>query len=138
MNKQTSNRSNVKSPSKIAISSIILTRAEGLTAFCGTPHMVSSMADAQAVLMGMSRECAPVANDKVDFIVTYEDGHTYEGTYNLGKFDYGDLAGHMRSNLNARAQIGLDVPTLTFMRSIDRDGSQRRAALEFLATRKLA
>jgi hypothetical protein len=137
MNKQTSNHSNTK-PAKIAISSIILTRAEGLTAFCGTPHMVSSMADAQAVLMGMSRECAPVANDKVDFIVTYEDGHTYEGTYNLGKFDYGDLAGHMRSNLNARAQIGLDVPTLTFMRSIDRDGSQRRAALEFLATRKLA
>lgn len=72
------------------------------------------------------------------FIVTYEDGHVYEGTYSLGKFDYGDLAGHMRSNLNARAQIGLDVPTLTFIRSIDRDGSQRRAALEFLATRKLA
>ena len=137
MNKQTSNHSNTK-PAKIAISSIVLTRAEGRIKFCGIPHMVSSMADAQSVLMGMSRECVPVANDKVDFIVTYEDGHTYEGTYSLGKFDYGDLAGHMCSNLNARAQIGLDVPTLTFMRSIDRDGSQRRAALEFLATRKLA
>lgn len=141
MNKQTSNpsnRSNRTAATKIAISSIILTRAEGLTAFCGIPHMVSSMADAQGVLMGMSRECAPVASDKVDFTVTYEDGHEYTGTYSLGKFDYGDLAGHMRSNLNTRAQIGLDVPTLTFMRSIDRDGSQRRAALEFLATRKLA
>ena len=100
--------------------------------------MVSSMSDAQIVLMGMSRECAPVASDKVDFTVTYEDGHVYEGTYSLGKFDYGDLTGHMRANLNTRAQIGLDVPTLTFMRSIDRGGSQRRAALEFLAARNLA
>jgi hypothetical protein len=132
------NKKSRSAATKIAISSIVLTRAEGLTCFCGVPHMVSSMSDAQAVLMGMSRECAPVASDKVDFIVTYEDGHTYEGAYNLGKFDYGDLAGHMRSNLNTRAQIGLDVPTLTFMRSIDRDGSQRRAALDFLATRKLA
>jgi len=132
------NKNNRSAATKIAISSIILTRAEGLTAFCGIPHVVSSMADAQIVLMGMSRECVPVANDKVDFTVTYEDGHVYEGTYNLGKFDYGDLAGHMRSNLNTRAQIGLDVPTLTFMRSIDRDGSQRRAALDFLATRKFA
>ena len=123
---------------KIAISSIILTRAEGPTAFCGIPHMVSRMSDAQIVLMGMSRECAPVASDKVDFTVTYEDGHVYEGTYSLGKFDYGDLTGHMRANLNTRAQIGLDVPTLTFMRSIDRGGSQRRAALEFLAARNLA
>jgi hypothetical protein len=140
MNKQTGNRSNVNPVAnrKITISSIILTRAEGLTAFCGIPHMVSSMSDAQAVLMGMSRECAPVASDKVDFTVTYDDGHEYTGTYNLGKFDYGDLAGHMRTNLNTRAQIGLDVATLNFMRSIDRDGSQRRAALDFLATRKLA
>ena len=141
MNKQTSNRSNRSNraavAAKIAISSIILTRAEGLTAFCGIPHMVSSMTDAQSVLMGMSRECAPVASDKVDFTVTYDDGHEYAGTYSLAKYDAGDLAERMLANLRTSAQIGLNAAALTFVQSIDRDGSHRRAALEFLATREV-
>jgi hypothetical protein len=133
MNTQTSNTKSAK----IAISSIVLTRAEGRIKFCGIPHMVSSMADAQIVLMGMSREDEPRFNDKVDFTVTYDDGHEYTGTYNLAKFDAGDLAEHMLANLRCAAQIGLNAAALAFVQSIDRDGSRRRAALEFLATREI-
>lgn len=97
-----------------------------------TLTVAGSMSDAQAVLMGMSSECAPVASDKVDFTVTYGDGHEYTGTYSLA-----DLAEHMLANLRTSAQIGLDAAALAFVQSIDRDGSRRRAALEFLATREV-
>jgi len=80
--------------------SITLTRAEGPAAECDRPQTVSSWSDANLVLWHWS-ETAPSdcqTYDKCDFIITYEDGETYEGRYDLKHHicGYPDLGKHVR------------------------------------------
>ena len=64
--------------------SITITRAEGSADECGKPETVASFADADAVLMRWS-ETAPATGgyDKCDFSITWPDGGTYRGRYDL-------------------------------------------------------
>ena len=79
---------------KIPAVSILLNRAEGLTAECGAfrldtaPHGASAWERAEALLFAW--KCANIARgmkhaDKVDFAITYDDGTIYEGMLTLGE-----------------------------------------------------
>lgn len=64
--------------------SITLTRAEGLSSECGQPQTVHSFAAADALLRVWS-ESAPKSGgyDKCDFAITWANGDTYGGRYDL-------------------------------------------------------
>lgn len=83
---------------KIPIKSIWLNRAEGPNWDLGE-RTVSSFEDANRVLRKWA-ETAPKGGgyDKVDFKVTWEDGETYEGRYDLVREDTSkaSLEKHMR------------------------------------------
>jgi len=85
----------------IRAKSIVLTRAEGPAAECDKPLKVSSWTDADRVLRQWS-ETAPKdcrTYDKCDFVITYEDGETYEGRYDLKHWtcEYPNLGKHVRN-----------------------------------------
>lgn len=84
----------------IRVKSITLTRGEGPAAECDRPQTVSSWTSANRVLRQWS-ETAPKdcqTYDKCDFTITFEDGETYEGRYDLKHWacGYPDLAKHVR------------------------------------------
>lgn len=88
---------------KVAATSILLNRAEGLFAECGpvtleTWHEVSPWVRANAMLLAWSHT-APKGGgyNKVDFTITYADGSTYGGCYDLHHASHGaaDLAAHV-------------------------------------------
>ena len=64
--------------------SITIERAEGLSSECGQPVTVGSFAEADAVLHAWS-ETAPSRGgyDKCDFSISWADGGTYSGRYDL-------------------------------------------------------
>lgn len=64
--------------------SITLTRAEGPSSECGQPVTVASFEAADKVLRAWS-ETAPAKGgyDKCDFLITWADGGTYDGRYDL-------------------------------------------------------
>jgi hypothetical protein len=74
----------------IPVIKIVVTRGEGFTRECGTPHEVSSFADADRVLSTMARTAPEHGGyHKVDFVVTFADGETYRGRYDLKREDIG-------------------------------------------------
>jgi hypothetical protein len=77
---------------------ITLTRAEGLVSECGRPVTVASFAQAYELLRDWS-ETAPKTGgyDKCDFLITWPDGDTYAGRYDLQHHtvDRPSLADHM-------------------------------------------
>lgn len=83
----------------IKVKSIRLVRAEGPAEECDKPQTVSSWLEANRVLRQWS-ETAPREGgyDKCDFTITYEDGETYEGRYDLKHWscEPPDLAEHVR------------------------------------------
>ena len=85
---------------KIQVKEITITRAEGPSAECGNKHVVTSFADSERILSAMSRT-APQGGgyDKTDFTVTFEDGESYTGRYDL-KYERDEtIAEHMTSFL---------------------------------------
>jgi hypothetical protein len=83
---------------KVSVKSIWLRRAEGPTKLLGQ-RTVATFEAADAVLRDWAGT-APEGGgyDKVDFKVTWEDGETYEGRYDLVRDDTSkaSLATHMR------------------------------------------
>lgn len=93
---------------KIAASSILLNRAEGPTAECGevlltATRSVSAWDRASAMLRAWSHTAPKKGGgyDKCDFTVTFADGETYKGRYDLHhmEVEMPDLAKHLRGEL---------------------------------------
>lgn len=69
---------------KIQVKNIVVTRAEGPSALCGVPTTAKSFEEVNAILFDWSDSVAARGGyDKCDFVVTFEDGKTYSGTYDL-------------------------------------------------------
>lgn len=88
---------------KIRVKSITVTRAEGLIEEVGKPQTVSEdniWEKANKVLLDWSRTAPKDCHtyDKCDFIITYEDGETYKGRYDLKHLicEYPDLGQHVK------------------------------------------
>lgn len=102
---QTIQRGNkMSTATKVTVKEIKITRVEGYQEECNQPIMSSNWDEANAVLRAMAIT-APKDNtyNKVDFVVTYTDGETYEGRYYLQYTDTGivspfmaDLAKHVQ------------------------------------------
>ena len=98
-NKLVSNQGEI-TMKKIQVKEIVIIRAEGLSAECGKKHTVTSFEDSERILSYMSRT-APQGGgyDKCDFTVTFEDGESYTGRYDLKYTRDETIAEHMRSFL---------------------------------------
>lgn len=85
---------------KKEVQSITLTRAEGPSAECDKPQAVTGWQEADMVLKRWA-ETAPKdcqTYDKCDFTITYSDGETYTGRYDLKNWlcEFPDLGKHVR------------------------------------------
>lgn len=91
---------------KIHVKSITITRAEGTIEEVDRPKTISSFEEADRVLREWS-ETAPkeLGYDKCDFTITYEDGETYKGRYDLKHWatEYPNLGKHVREFLTFHA-----------------------------------
>jgi hypothetical protein len=79
---------------------ITITRAEGPTCECDRPETADTWAGANAILFRWSRTAPETGGyDKCDFKIVFEDGHEYDGRYDLMHFrrEHPDLARHVRS-----------------------------------------
>jgi len=77
---------------------ITLTRGEGPSNECGKPQTVDSFDAADAVLQNWSRNAPEHGGyDKCDFLITWPDGDTYSGRYDLKHYrtERPSLARHM-------------------------------------------
>lgn len=88
----------------IGIKTIELNRAEGLIFECGNPIVADSWDAADEALAKMSHS-APRngASNKIDFVLTFEDGETYSGTYYLQTMSYAgypNIKGHVQRFVN--------------------------------------
>ena len=85
---------------KIQVKEIVITRGEGLISECGKKFIAKSYAEAEAILSQMSKTAPKTGGyDKTDFIVTFADGETYSGCYDLRYERKESLGEHMRSFL---------------------------------------
>lgn len=92
----------------IALAKIELTRAEGPIENCGKAMPVDSWAAADGQLTRWAHTAPEPGQgyDKVDFKVTWADGETYEGRYDMNRLGEDsetnghDLARHIRRFLN--------------------------------------
>lgn len=92
--------------SKIKMVKITLERAEGPADLTGKPVTFNTWKEANWWLQKQAVFCTDLGSDKTDFVVTYEDGQTYKGTYGLEKEDMfrsNMLEKHMKSFLEAVA-----------------------------------
>jgi hypothetical protein len=91
---------------KIAVKSITINRAEGPSSLCRkTTH--KDWVAAEKKIIDIRSTVKHNGYDKCDFIVTFEDGETYEGRYDamsLASSNYG-LAAHVNSWLSFNAGI---------------------------------
>lgn len=90
----------------IKVKSIWLNRAEGPSKECFA-RTVKSFGEAATMLRDWSRSTQG-GYDKVDFKVTWVDGETYSGRYDMKQDDSGDLIGHIVDTLLFYA--GLQCP----------------------------
>lgn len=69
------------------------------------PPSFGTLEKANSLLRRMSYEASDLGYDKTGFRITWEDGHTYEGRYDLHRYDqkqenpngFCDLADHVRA-----------------------------------------
>ena len=80
---------------KVAVKEIVLDRAEGPSDLC-FKVTVKTWHDAMWTLMKWSKTAPDEGHgyDKVDFIVTWEDGEVYEGRYDMNKEGEDGHKGH--------------------------------------------
>jgi len=93
-----------ETPALIKAVKFELNRAEGPSALCGPAQPVTTWKDADNILRQWSRTAPDKGQgyDKCDFTITWADGETYTGRYDLKRHDGGftDLLGyHVRSFL---------------------------------------
>ena len=85
---------------KIRVQSITLTRAEGPAEECDKPQTVTDWPEADKVLLQWAKTAPQDCKtyDKCDFTVTYKDGETYKGRYDLKhrRCEFPDLGKHVR------------------------------------------
>lgn len=129
---------------KASVTGIVLERAEGPTALCGKPRRVASFTEADAILREWAKT-APQGGgyDKTDFVVTFANGETYTGRYDLVRDDETRsrlLQNHMTESLSFYA--GLRRPAhmtearyQAFLAQADDD---KAAAMAFLNTCEIA
>jgi hypothetical protein len=91
----------------IRATQIALVRAEGRTWECVTEVVRTApvFLNANLTLVRWSRS-APEAGSgyhKCDFVVTFEDGHTYEGRFDLERGEWPNLERHMLRHCEASA-----------------------------------
>jgi hypothetical protein len=94
-----------KKSSKIQAVKFELARAEGPSKECGPAQPVSTWAAADAILRQWARTAPDEGHgyDKCGFTVTWSDGETYTGRYDLKRHDMGFtnlLAYHIKGFLN--------------------------------------
>lgn len=95
---------------RVKVQEITIERAEGLIEECKAVT-VKDYNEANAVLMSMSATApANGGYDKCDFWITFENGRTYEGRYDLKhhSVEIPDLAAHVRDFV--RYSSGIDCP----------------------------
>jgi hypothetical protein len=83
----------------IRVARIAITRAEGLPHECSVTHICGTWDDADAVLKRMAWTAPEHGGyHKTDFRITWEDGETYTGRYDLKRHDVSlaYLARHVR------------------------------------------
>ena len=86
--------------SKIAIKTIVVTRAEGPFDACGRPAECSTFEQANRILKTWSATApANGGYDKCDFAIEFQDGFLYEGRYDLyhSSVKAADVGEHVRS-----------------------------------------
>ena len=83
---------------RIRVAAITITRAEGRTEECGKPITVSTWREANDVL-SLWGITAPTEGgyDKCDFKVTWANGETHVGRYDLTGDETPNLAAHVRN-----------------------------------------
>lgn len=93
-------------PTKIKVQEIRLVRAEGPADECGLPHVCNTWNSANEILCGWARTVAG-GYDKCNFKVTFADGETYSGRYDLeaDETETADVAGHIYRHLAWYANI---------------------------------
>jgi hypothetical protein len=98
---------------KSKVVSVVLHRGEGPTRGAypaGTTAKVPSIDQADQVLRRWSHTAPPVTGgyNKCDFTITWDDGETYSGRYDLQSVDSGariDIAKHVRDYLSLLAGV---------------------------------
>ena len=100
-------------PARIRAIKFELNRAEGPSAECGPAEPVTTWMDADNILRKWSLTAPEFGGyDKCDFTITYADGETYTGRYDLKRHDIGFpelLARHIRGFVEFCA--GLHCPS---------------------------
>lgn len=129
----------------VPVKEIVIIRAEGPTALCGKPQRAGSWIEANTILRQNART-APKggAYDKHDFTVTFDDGETYQGRYDLHFEGPYDLAGHVRDMIGYLAGTWTgyregfdndrqrDEVMSRYRRQIEAEGERTRAARAWL------
>lgn len=123
---------------KIQIRKITVQCAEGPSYLC-RPKTASNFEEANHLLHAISHDGPDLGYYKTDFTIEFEDGNTYEGRYDVYRWDNPDrelidLQGHVRRFV--RFYGGLSKPAhLTekqYETVIGRSGDQRAKYREFL------
>lgn len=127
-----------KTPSKIQAVKFELYRAEGPSAQCGPAQPVTTWTDADDILRNWARTAPDEGQgyDKCDFTVTWSDGETYTGRYDLRRHDMGFsnlLARHIRQYIEFLA--GTHRPEWMTAEQYEQalQGTDRQACADFLA-----
>jgi hypothetical protein len=98
----------------VKVAKIVVTRAEGRHEECGIPHECKTFAEANTVLRKMARTAPDGGGyDKTDFVVTYEDGETYEGRFDLTFTGNELLENHMRGHVEFSAGVKMPYHFVT-------------------------
>ena len=86
---------------KIGIEYILINRAEGLTREIGIEQKAKTMAQANDILRQMAKTAPETGYHKTDFLITWDDGLDYKGTYALkhNSIEAPDLKQHILGNL---------------------------------------
>jgi hypothetical protein len=126
----------------IRVARIAITRAEGLPHECSVTHICGTWDDADAVLKRMAATAPDSGGyDKTDFRITWEDGETYLGRYDLTRQDAtkASLAGHVRNFClfysGRRRAEHVDEPR--YRAIVDRDPELRDAIARLLDTHQI-
>jgi len=120
------------SDGRIPVERIEITRAEGLVALCGKTETAASFEEANRILVRWSSTVYGRGTEGCDFRIVFADGKEYNGTYGLARNPEGptDLGAHVRDMLGL--VLSDDPERANFRKFIDKDGSKRAAALEFV------
>jgi len=119
---------------RIPVERIEITRAEGPIELCGKTETAASFEEANRILVRWSITVHGRGTEDCDFKIVFADGNEYKGTYHLARNPERptDLGRHVSYMLGL--VLSDDPERANFRKFIDKDGSKRAAALEFVKT----